>query len=115
MAKLSARGRTEVIRLSKESQVPAAVTCFHCEEKFPAMTICESCKGTGKQESSTSWEKVSVVLMSDRTLLRKRVVIFRFDNRRHDYGWTVSGKVKPNTTREMIRSVYEKIGYSVER
>ena len=76
MAKLSARGRTELIRIT-----------------FP------------KRETDseyTMFEQFHYALMSDRRILRREVVWFKpgpYDHgkpQRHDYGWKQWKRYKPN-------------------
>lgn len=69
MAKLSARGRKELARLSKES-IPT------------------------DPDSLTNWRKHTYAFMSDRTILQKTDVRFKHGDERHSYGWTVWTKVK---------------------
>jgi predicted kinase len=81
MAKLGARGRTELLRYSKE--------------------------GPGDGDL-TDWERTSKAFMSDGTILVKRDVRFRADemggkSRKHSYGWKVHGKVKPELKKDPAR------------
>jgi hypothetical protein len=75
MAKLSARGRTEVARLVKE--LPADETC--------------------------SWRRKTFALMSDGVVLEKLDVEFRLrayaPTRRHSYGWKVLLRTKATKER----------------
>ena len=84
MAKLSARGRTEVKRVTRESLTPTSDTI--------------------------SWERTTVVLMSDGNILSKRDVKFRADNRAHSYGWVVKGKIK-DVTPDQWATKYRDLGY----
>lgn len=43
-------------------------------------------------------ELVEYLLRSDNVVLRRRVVWFRADGRRHDYGWKRVGKLKAGQT-----------------
>lgn len=61
MAKLTARGRREMLRLVREQQDPAT--------------------------ESTDWSRHTVVVMDDGSVLQKLDVHFRSDDRRHSYGW----------------------------
>jgi len=75
MAKLSARGRTELVRLEREREVPS------------------------DEDRLTCWEKISVVLMSDCTILQRLDVRFLPDSlspegRFHSYGWKVIAKAR---------------------
>ena len=71
MAKLSARGRTEVARFSKEQAVDD-----------PERTI--------------DWQKVTYALMSDGHVLKKLDVRFKksplLEGYKHSYGWKDKGK-----------------------
>jgi len=96
MAKLSARGRTELVRLSKE---------------YTAEQIADRLL---KTEPLTDWERVTVALMSDGKILSKRDVRFKSDGRKHSYGWTVKAKVKADVTPERFRAAYERAGYRAE-
>lgn len=69
MAKLSARGRTELFRLEKETPT----------EKLSDRLI--------------DWERKTVSIMSDRTVLQKIDVRFRSDGKKHSYGWKVYTKL----------------------
>ncbi len=82
MAKLNARGRTEVARLSHEvSLTPEEVAA----------------KG-----SLVDWRRYTLVLASDGTILQKvqvRFVANGFSQAyKHDYGWKVHGKLKAGVT-----------------
>jgi hypothetical protein len=90
MAKLSARGRVELVRLVKDEA----------------------------EDDLTTRGKQYVALMSDRTILSKLVVWFKpttyCGERRHDYGWKRRSKVKEGVTAEQFTAVYVKAGYRVE-
>lgn len=88
MAKLSARGRTELARVSIEKETP--------------------------DSALVSWEKTTVTLMSDGSIMEKRDVKFRSDNRRHSYGWSVLGKAKAGLTPRQFADIYAKRGFEVE-
>jgi hypothetical protein len=60
MARLTAYGRTELVRMAKEESPDSELV---------------------------SWRRKTVVLMSDLTVLEKQDVLFRRDGRRHSYGW----------------------------
>lgn len=91
MAKLSARGRTELARISKEDCDPISELII--------------------------WRRKTLALMSDRTVLEKLDVRFKpdsFFNPRgelYSYGWKVKGKAKPELTPERFREIYAKAGY----
>lgn len=61
MARLTAYGRTELVRMAKEE--------------------------SPEDSELVSWRRKTVVLMSDLTVLEKQDVRFRRDGRRHSYGW----------------------------
>lgn len=87
MAKLGARGRTELVRLEKKIAVedPSALA---------------------------SERRYSVALMSDEKVLTKMDVVFRADGKKHSYGWKDSGKkIKAGLTVAEFSSVYESQGY----
>jgi hypothetical protein len=91
MAKLKARGRQEIFRMTRERETP-----------------------TDKQVSS---EKVQVALMSDGNVLKRRVIRWRPEmdmGTQHDYGWKVTGKIKPGLTAEQALEIYLKAGYALE-
>jgi hypothetical protein len=93
MAKLSARGRRELARVSREKLTP--------------------------ESALVSWEKTTVALMSDGSVLEKSDVRFKPDQydpggRRHSYGWTVKGKVKAGLTPRQFVEIYEKRGFVAE-
>ncbi len=119
MAKLSARGRKELIRMVTHQETPPLQDCYCCTEigtgasKAPEAN-CITCKGSGQAPSLTVSRRITVALMSDRTYLEKQDVVFRSDNNKHSYGWKVKGKIKDTVTPEIFRSVYEKRGYTVE-
>lgn len=75
MAKLSARNRKELVRLSKETRHDDVA-------------------------GDITWSKMTYAIMSDRTILVKRDVRFKADAfygqpaRFHSYGWKVWTKVK---------------------
>lgn len=132
MAKLSARGRFELARVSKETYPPEHKdSCVSCNStgKYQsdlksksgdftyhlAGDTCASCDGSGKEKTLCSWERRTLALMSDRTILVKDDVRFRSDNRPHSYGWKVKSKVKPGVTREQFIEAYAKAGYSQEK
>lgn len=87
MAKLSARGRTEIWRAKKE----------------------------GRPESSDlHWQRTSVALTSDGIILQK-IDIRSTSIADIDHGqWKVLGKIKPDMTAERALEIYAKKGFSVE-
>lgn len=94
MAKLSARGRTELVRMEKEDSAP--------------------------KSDIITYERTTYALMSDGNILQKRDVIFPagpYDNgkdRKHKYNWTVKGKLKKDVTREQFIAAYSKRGFVVK-
>lgn len=95
MAKLSARGRTEIHRVKKEMAV--------------------------KPDDDVSYRKQTVCLMSDGTVLEKMTVRFKpimsFDDpkgRLHDWGFKVKGKIKAGVTAEAWLAKYLASGYVVD-
>ena len=99
MARLSARGRTELVRLQKTVEAGATNNL--------------SAAGVTK-------EQYTVALMSDGRALKKTVTWFApgpFDNGkawRKDYGWKDMGKVKDETTPETFAAHFERRGYRKE-
>jgi hypothetical protein len=93
MAKLSARGRTEVARFSKEEKVT-------------------------DPSRSTDWERTTYALMSDGHLLKKWDVNFKSSNilpgGKHSYGWKDQGK-KAHLTADKLREVLLAKGYTEEK
>jgi len=85
MAKLSARGRTELARVEK--------TVY----PTPPDLVTE--------------RRYTTAYMSDGTLLQKCDVIFRSDGKRHSYGWIVRGKVDPGLTVEQWLELRARLGY----
>jgi hypothetical protein len=88
MAKLSARGRKELVRVSR------------------TLTL-------SPEESSVTLERrTTLALMDDRTVLEKLDVVFRSDGAKHSYGWKVRGKAKEGVTVDAFLKAYEKAGYA---
>lgn len=96
MAKLTARGRTELVRLEKEVVASEA---------------------NGLAASGVAREKYTVTMMSDGRALKKTVVWFAPDaysrgkERRHDYGWKDMGKVKAGLDAAAFAAHFERRGY----
>lgn len=111
MAKLSARGRKELARVSKETVPPETSTCYACSGNPVEGGACPTCKGTGKVPSLISWERTTLAFMSDGVVLVKRDVVFRADNRRHNYNWSVHRKLRPTVTVEQFVAAFTKAGY----
>lgn len=86
MAKLSARGRKEVVRF----------------ENLQVVT---------DPESLVSERRYTVAFMSDHTLLKKIDVVFKSDGKKHSYGWKKIGKAKPTHTAMTLEAFYKKLGY----
>jgi len=88
MAKLSARGRKELARVTKTE------------------TLTE-------EQSSVTLERTTVLaLMSDGKILQKDSVVFRSGDK-HSYGWKVRSKAKAGVTPEMFVSALTNQGYEV--
>ena len=83
MATLSARGRTELARVERHLDLP--------------------------NSEDLHWECIAQVLMSDGNILEKRTVKFRFDDRRHTWGW--KRVVKCKLTPEQFIAMMEKSGF----
>jgi len=64
--------------------------------------------------SSTDWSRITLALMSDGAVLRKLDVRFKFDGRKHSYGWKNYAKAKPGLTPERFVEVFTARGYTVE-
>lgn len=94
MAKLSARGRKEVFRVSKKTEVTDPSRGIH-------------------------WEKLFKTLMTDGTILEKRQVLFvateYSSERLHDWGWKVVGKLKPTLTADDLLALYTRHGFTKEK
>lgn len=99
MAKLKAKGRTEILRVYKETETPDG--------------------------ELTTWSRKTRAYMTDGTVLEKTDVLFRpasYDPkpRRHSYGWTVRAKVKVGPTESLLEVVrrtmdkYREHGWTVE-
>ena len=89
MAKLSARGRKELARVFKEKK---------------------------PESNSIIWEKRTLALMSDGTVLIKRDIRFEPDSyepkgRFHSYGWVIKGKIEAGLTTEDWEQIYLDAGY----
>lgn len=89
MARLSARGRTELVRVSKAEDVTDS-------------------------DSVVTWRRYTKALMSDGTILEKVDVRFKSDGSRHSYGWKAKGKAKKGLTAEQFVEVFAKAGYTKE-
>lgn len=111
MAKLSAKGRKELVRVSKQTEDPETEACF-CTVTGPVLPSCIGCQGTGIKATLTSWHRRTYALMSDGTILVKSDVQFRSDPKPHSYGWKVKGKAKAGMTAEAFAEVYVKAGYA---
>ena len=92
MAKLSANGRKELIRLEKEVPV--------------------------EETANISYDRRTIALMSDGKVLEKRDVVFKPTSwetkpQKHTWGWTVKGKAKEGMTPERFAEIFGKQGYTV--
>jgi hypothetical protein len=79
MAKLSANGQREVVRFTKESETP--------------------------ESELTSREMVKWAYMDNGVVLTQRVVWFRDDARRHDWGWKKAQKVDSRWVHQLPKLV----------
>lgn len=77
MAKLSAYGRTQVFRVTVELDVTEALT--------------------DTDANPVVWRRREAAYMSDRTILVKHTVRWA-NGERHDWGWSVKGKLKRGIT-----------------
>lgn len=130
MAKLKARGRTELARVSKEKTNPALVPCDGCEgtgnrvsdltHLYKVGDVCTACEGKGQKPPLTTWERRTLALMSDGKILEKLDVKFQpmsYESRvkPYSYGWKVKGSLKVGKTAEQWVAVYEKLHWTKER
>ena len=91
MAKLKARGRKEIFRVTKTKQRP--------------------------DDRQISHERIQVALMTDNNFLKRRVIYWRPEanvGSQHDYGWKVTGKIKAGLTAEAALKIYLDAGYVLE-
>jgi|SRR5579885_1818423 len=121
MAKLSARGRIELARVSKEKTMPDIVPCGSCKEtgKYENGETCLGCDGKGQRKPLTCWERITLTLMSDRTILEKLDVRFNDAHNpkgyySHSYGWKRKGKAKEGIDAQRFIDIYTKAGYTKE-
>lgn len=106
MAKLSARNRTCLVEVSREYDA-ATLQTAHDRYKLSY----EPTYVAGSDPALTMWERKTLRLMSNRTILEKLDVRFQPDwldkhGRRHSYGWKVRGKLKPNLTPVDFARIY---------
>lgn len=132
MAKLSARGRTELARVSKETTFPDSRPCTGCNATgvYPSDLrlsdnsllqkmgdVCKSCSGKKEEQSPISWERNTYALMSDGNILSKRDVLFAvselLSNRKHTYNWTVLKKT--DMSADKFLAVMTAKGYKQEK
>lgn len=90
MAKLKARGRTELWRVVRERDLPR-----------------------GTDTNPVVWERRTVTLMSDGNFLMKRDVRWA-DGHKHTYDWNVTGKIKAGLSVEAALEIYAKGSYRIE-
>ena len=96
MAKKSAFNRITVSEMSYENNAPTR----------------RDESGNVVPSDLIGWEKTTVALMSDKTILIKRDTRF-LDRAQKDYGtWKVYGKLKDGLTKEDFIRIYEKRGYT---
>ncbi len=116
MAKLSARGRTELARVTRERNVCGVIYTERAYDWGKAPIRCNLTaghEGAHTGESLTSWEREERALMSDGKILSKRTCLF--DHGRHDYGWTVRATVKAGVTPEVWRETHLRAGWTEAR
>lgn len=94
MAKLKARGRTEIFRVVRE------------RDNLPR-------RDTDPVSNWVVWRRDTVTLMSDGNFLRKKDARWK-DGSKHTWDWTVDGKIKAGLTVEGALEIYAKAGYEVE-
>ena len=98
MAKLSARGRTEVFRLVKETT------------SFPP--------GSHEAESKYTWLRYTRCLMSDNKVLTKTdwkmETLEPWQNGTYGTSWTVVGTLKEGLTPDTWRDMWTARGYAVK-
>lgn len=87
MAKLSARGRTELARLTRDRSIT---------------------------DELINRERITLAFMSDGNILRKRDVWFRSDGRYHSYGWKVLKRLHAHDDIDGAIADYEKKGFTRE-
>lgn len=122
MAKLSARGRTCIVEVTREytAEQLQTATDRRVARDYPDGTWTHS--GTNGPEpipdsirlSLTVWERKTRRLMSDGKILEKLDVRFRPDGctwddargRLHSYGWKVHGTLKPGITSAEFTRIY---------
>lgn len=102
MAKLSARGRTIVVSVTRE-RTADTLQRLH-DRAFPAGDAFHG-------PALTTYERSTRRVMSDGTVLEKRDVIFRQSEherepQRHTYTWKVHGKLKPGVTAADFTRIY---------
>lgn len=89
MAKLSARGRKELVRVVLERPLAR------------------------EDDDLIDYEREERALMSDGKILCRRVVRFREGSRRHDYGWNVRGALKAGVNPDEWKLGYLKRGWRI--
>jgi len=91
MARLKARGRTEIFRVWKERDV------------------------TPKAGDSNPvvWRKKHIILGSDGNVLEKTEARWQ-DGMKHTYDWKIIGKIKAGLPAESMLETYAKAGYTIE-
>lgn len=112
MAKLKARGRQELARVTREREICHAQYTERVYDWGTAPIYCALTKGHAgphSGEALTLWERRTRTLMSDGKILEKLDV--RFPNKYrgdylHSYGWKVRAKVTDGVTREAFVAAY---------
>jgi hypothetical protein len=113
MAKLSARGRMELARVSRERSICAVV---YSERKYEwgaapiACSLTAGHAGDHSGESLTTWERTERALMSDGKILEKLDCMF--SHGRHSYGWKVRAAVKTGVTPETWKAAHTAHGWT---
>ena len=106
MAKLSARGRTCQVEISREYTADQLQTAH---DKYKASYTPDYVAGS--DPALTTWERVTRRLMSDGKILEKRDVRFQPDwldkqGRRYSYGWKVVATLKAGKTADDYARIY---------
>jgi hypothetical protein len=108
MAKLSARGRKELARITREQTFCAVHYTDMPAETLPDTMLPRYCQKRAGHEgehagnAAVFWERTTRAFMSDRKILKKQDCKFIVQPgttpHSHTYGWTVEGKAKPDLT-----------------
>lgn len=106
MAKLSAKGRTTVVEVTREYDRATLQTAHDRYQRSYKPDYVG-----GSDVALTQWERVTRRLMSDGSVLEKRDVQFQPDwldkqGRKYSYGWKLHGKLKAGLTPADFARVY---------